>query len=178
VSARKLWDENLVRYVYLPRLRDRNVYISAIQEGAATADFFGYALGLEGGKYVGLSFGQRPATVLLDDAAPLVRKDIAAAAKPPPAPIIDPPPPPPPPPTDKVMRRFYGRVKLNELKVSSGAGQVAEEVIRHLTGLVDSDVEVRLEVRAKATAIPEGTVRTVSENARTLKFETFEFEED
>jgi hypothetical protein len=77
------------------------------------------------------------------------------------------------------MRRFYGRVRLNELKVSSGAGQVADEVIRHLAGLADSDVEVTLEIRASTPeGMPEGVVRTVSENAKTLKFETFEFEED
>lgn len=48
------------------------------------------------------------------------------------------------------MRRFYGSVRLNELKVSSGAGQVADEVVKHLAGLVDVDVERVLEIRAKA----------------------------
>ena len=77
------------------------------------------------------------------------------------------------------MKRFHGSVKLNELKVSSGAGQVAEEVIRHLTGLVGSKVEIFLEINAESEeAIPESVIRTVSENASTLKFQSFEFEED
>ena len=77
------------------------------------------------------------------------------------------------------MRRFYGSVKLNELKVYSGASKVADEVISHLTGLIDSDVEVILEIRAKAPdGIPDAVVRTVGENAQTLKFQAFEFEEE
>ncbi|KAA0220438.1 hypothetical protein EDM76_13985 [bacterium] len=77
------------------------------------------------------------------------------------------------------MRRFYGSVKLNQLKVSSSAGQIADEVVKHLAGLVDSEVEVVLEVRAKAPGgIPDSVVRTVSENAKTLKFQSFEFEEE
>ncbi len=77
------------------------------------------------------------------------------------------------------MRRFYGSVKLNELRVSSGARQVAEEVIKHLASLVDADVEVILEIRAKAPeGIPDAVVRAVSENATTLTFQTWEFEEE
>lgn len=194
ISVKKLWEENLTRYVYFPRLRDRDVFMKAVQEGAASRDFFGYAVGVEGGKYVGLSFGRRPQTVLLDGAAVIVRKDIAEAAMP----AVQPGPatangpttePGPgadagaggatPPPTTKVMRRFYGSVKLNHLKVSSSAGQVADEVVKHLTGLVDAEVEVVLEVRARAPGgIPETVVRIVGENARTLKFQSFEFEED
>jgi uncharacterized protein len=167
ISAKKLWDENLTRYVYFPRLKDREVFTKAVQDGATTRDFFGYALGFENGKYVGLSFGQRPASVLLDDSALIVRKEVAEAAAPAQIPGPQPgsgggggqpgpgptPGPGPQPPKAKVMRRFYGSVRLSELKVSSGAGQVAEEVIRHLAGLVDSEVEVVLEIRAKA---PEG----------------------
>ncbi|GMV85077.1 MAG: hypothetical protein AMXMBFR80_09340 [Dehalococcoidia bacterium] len=194
VSAKKLWEDNLSRYVYFPRLRDREVFVKAVQDGAASRDFFGYALGFDGTKYSGLSFGQRPMTVMLDDAAIIVRKEVAAAAVPatapgaPPSPDSGPgsePGPQPGPglgpkaPTTKVMRRFYGSVKLNELKVSSGAGQVADEVVKHLAGLVDADVEVILEIRAKAPGgIPDSVMRTVSENAKTLKFQAFEFEEE
>ncbi len=189
ISVKKLWEENLTRYLYLPRLRDREVFTKAVQEGATSRDFFGYALGYEDGKYVGLSFGQRPASILLDERAVIVRKDVAEAATPTTTsePAADPAPPlgtdalpdQQPPRAKETMRRFYGSVKLNELRVSSSTGQVADEVISHLTGLIDSDVEVILEIRAKAPeGIPDAVVRTVSENATTLKFQTFEFEED
>lgn len=197
ISVKKLWEENLTRYVYFPRLRDRDVFMKAVQEGAASRDFFGYAVGQDGGKYVGLSFGQRPQTILVDDAALIVRKDVAEAAAPKTKPNDatgddggkgpgdgqngqeDDEGKPPPTPNAKVMRRFYGSVKLNQLKVSSSAGQIADEVVKHLAGLVDSEVEVVLEVRARAPGgIPDSVVRTVSENAKTLKFQSFEFEEE
>ncbi|MBI5949977.1 MAG: ATP-binding protein [Chloroflexi bacterium] len=187
ISVKKLWEENLTRYVYFPRLRDRDVFMKAVQEGATTRDFFGYAVGLDYGKYVGLSFGQRPASILLDDASLIVRKEVAETTEPARVPGATSipgkggpePTPEPVPPRARVMRRFYGSVKLNELKVSSGAGQVADEVVKHLAGLVDADVEVVLEIHAKAPeGFPDAVIRTVSENAKTLKFQTFEFEEE
>ena len=81
--------------------------------------------------------------------------------------------------TVAVPRRFYGTIKLNPQRLSSAAGQVGEEVLQHLAGLVDSDVEVTLEVIVKVKdGIPERVVRVVSENAATLKFDHFEFEEE
>ncbi len=54
---------------------------------------------------------------------------------------------------------------------------MAEEVIQHLTGLVGSDVKVMLDVSASIPdGVPENVVRTVTENARTLKFEQLGFE--
>ena len=47
-----------------------------------------------------------------------------------------------------------------------------------MTKLVDAEVEITLEIQAK---LPDGasdkTVRDVTENCRTLKFESFGFEE-
>jgi len=74
-------------------------------------------------------------------------------------------------------KRFYGTIKLNPQRLATAAGQVGEEVLQHLTGLVDSRVEVTLEITVKvAEGIPDRVVRTVSENANTLKFEHFDFE--
>jgi len=168
--------------------------MKAIQDGAESRDFFGYAIGQDSGRYLGLNFGQRPPSVLLDDSTLIVRKEVADAASPVPSSEPGTPPtrtpggpkqpttPEPgasPPPAPTVMSRFYGSVRLNELKVTSGAGRIAEEVVKHLAGLVGADVEVVLEIRATVRGgIPDSVVRTVSENARTLKFQAFEFEEE
>lgn len=81
--------------------------------------------------------------------------------------------------TVAVPHRFYGTIKLNPQRLSSAAGQVGEEILQHLAGLVDSDVEVTLEVTVKVKdGIPERVVRVVSENAATLKFDHFEFEDE
>jgi predicted AAA+ superfamily ATPase len=85
-----------------------------------------------------------------------------------------------PPSSEKpVYRRFYGSVKLNSLRVGRDAARIADEVIQHLTKLVDANVEVTLEIQAH---LPDGasdkTVRDVTENCRTLRFDSFGFEEE
>jgi hypothetical protein len=56
---------------------------------------------------------------------------------------------------------------------------VAEEVIAHLVGQAGADVTVRLEIAAD---LPKGAsdqvVRTVTENSKTLKFDSHGFEKD
>ena len=82
-------------------------------------------------------------------------------------------------PVTPVYRRFYGSVKLDSLRVGRDAGRIADEVIQHLTKLVGAEVEVTLEIQAR---LPDGasdkTVRDVTENCRTLRFDSFDFEEE
>ncbi|WP_367343660.1 Swt1 family HEPN domain-containing protein [Methanomethylovorans sp.] len=76
-------------------------------------------------------------------------------------------------------KRFHGSVTLNPLRISSEAGRISEEVIAHLTGLVGSNVTVTLEIEAEVpSGVPENVVRTVTENSRTLKFESQGFERE
>jgi hypothetical protein len=64
------------------------------------------------------------------------------------------------------------------VRISRDAAKVADEVVQHLTGLEDSDVTIRMEITAQAPAgVPDNVLRTVTENCRTLKFNTAEFEE-
>lgn len=84
----------------------------------------------------------------------------------------------PPEPAKPVYRRFHGSVQLDSLRAGRDASRIADEVIQHLTKLVGAEVEITLEIQAK---LPDGasdkTVRDVTENCRTLKFESFGFEE-
>lgn len=76
------------------------------------------------------------------------------------------------------MRRFYGTAELDETRVGRDAGQIAEAVIQHLTSLMGAHVTVTLEIHADLPdGAPDHIVRTVSENAYTLKFKDFGFEE-
>ena len=78
------------------------------------------------------------------------------------------------PPT---LKRYHGSVSLDPTRVGSDAGRIAEEVIAHLAGLLDANVEVTLEIEAMIpTGVPENVVRIVTENSRTLKFKSHEFE--
>ena len=63
--------------------------------------------------------------------------------------------------------------------MGSSAGVIGDELLNVLTGLVGSNLEVVLEVRASVpNGIPENIERAVSENARRLKFRPFEFKEE
>lgn len=49
--------------------------------------------------------------------------------------------------------------------------------MQHLSGLVGANVEIRLEIQAQIpSGAPEDVVRTVTENAKTLKFDQHGFE--
>ncbi|MDI9379266.1 Swt1 family HEPN domain-containing protein [Syntrophorhabdus aromaticivorans] len=84
--------------------------------------------------------------------------------------------PPPPAPT---YRRFHGSVQLDSLRVGRDASRIADEVIQHLSKYIGANVEVTLEIRAE---MPDGatekTIRDVTENCRTLRFDSFGFEEE
>ncbi len=78
-----------------------------------------------------------------------------------------------------VLRRFHGSVELNPKRVSTHAGEIANEVITHLSGLVGAKVTITLDIEAYIEdGAPEHVVRTVTENAKTLKFKVQGFEGD
>ena len=73
--------------------------------------------------------------------------------------------------------RFYGSVELDSTRVGRDAGQIATELIAHLTGLLGAKVKVTLEIEAEVPdGVPDTVVRTVTENGRTLKFTSQGFE--
>ena len=57
-------------------------------------------------------------------------------------------------------------------------GLIVEEVIERLTSQIGCEVEITLEINAnRSEGFDESTIRTISENSRTLKFEHYGFEE-
>ena len=80
-----------------------------------------------------------------------------------------------PEPTPKKITRFHGTVAIDPLR----AGTIAREVIKHLSGLVSVKVQLTMEIQAEVLeGIPEERQRIVNENCRTLKFQSFRFEEE
>ena len=56
---------------------------------------------------------------------------------------------------------------------------IMEEVVERPTSQIGCEVEITVEINAnRPEGFDEGTVRTISENSRTLKFEHFGFEEE
>ena len=59
----------------------------------------------------------------------------------------------------------------------AGVEFVQADVFDHLAALVDATVEVKLEISAEVpSGVPEDVARTVTENAKTLKFDQHGFE--
>jgi hypothetical protein len=85
----------------------------------------------------------------------------------------------PAPDAPRRPRRFHGTVRLDPTRVGRDAGRIAEEVIAHLAGQPGAEVSVTLEIEVKLPGgASEQTVRTVTENSRTLKFTSHGFETD
>jgi len=81
----------------------------------------------------------------------------------------------PPPPQPK---RFYGSIKLNPLRSQRDMEQVTKEVLEHLMSLADAEVEITLDIQVRSQeGISDTVIRTVTENCRTLKFDSQGFEQ-
>jgi predicted AAA+ superfamily ATPase len=74
VGAMAFWEDTL-RYLYLPRLKNRDSLGQAIRTGASSTDFFGTAYGQDGDKYTGFHVGE--GNVQLDDTLLLIEPNAA-----------------------------------------------------------------------------------------------------
>jgi predicted AAA+ superfamily ATPase len=61
VPALEVWQKTC-QYLYMPRLKDSNVFATTVAEGAASRDFFGLAQGKRDGKFQAFTFGTRTVT--------------------------------------------------------------------------------------------------------------------
>lgn len=83
------------------------------------------------------------------------------------------------PPAKARPRRYHGSVELDPQRAGRDAGKIAEEVLAHLVGLPGATVRVTLEIEVDIPGgAPDGVVRTVLENGRTLKFRDSGFESE
>lgn len=188
--------EDFGRYLYLPRLRDSGVLLNAIRSGLSLLtwekDSYAYADSFdeEAGRYRGLR-QNAIISITQDDGGLLVKPEAARLQidreTKPEAPTETKNGPgekaaeQPPNPTailsddaeQKRPKRYHGTVKLDSARVGRDAGRIADEIISHLVGLVGSNVSVTLEIEAELpSGAPDHVVRTVTENGRTLKFQS------
>lgn len=75
VSALKAWQDSC-HYLFLPRLINDQVFKNAMNAGVASADYFGYASGKEGDKYLGFVFDTN-GFVSLDSESLLIERKTA-----------------------------------------------------------------------------------------------------
>ena len=195
LNLKKLW-EYFATYLYLPRLKDSQVLIRAVQEGVESTtwgEHFAYSEGYDEEKkrYLGLKGGQLT-SVMMDSQSLIVKPEAAkrqldAERE---EPIIDikgkpeekePGEKEPEKEEEKPaqLRRFHGSVKLDATRLGRDAGKIAEEIVQHLSAMVGANVEVSLEISAQIPdGAPDHVVRTVTENCSTLHFMTYGFEKE
>jgi predicted AAA+ superfamily ATPase len=193
--------EDFARYLYLPRLRDTGVLTEAFRSGLGlltwAQDSFAYAESFDetAGRYRGLQAGRH---VWIADDSPIgllvkpepAQRQLAAET---PAPGGTTPQPGgttshlpggagedvEPPAPAAAPKRFHGSASLDPKRVGRDAGRIADEVVAHLSCIVGSQVKVTLEIGAEIpTGAPDHVVRTVTENCRTLKFDSHGFEKE
>lgn len=207
VSAGQVW-EHMARYVYLQRLRDRDVLSAAIATGPTQLLWETEAFALAESydtvtnRYLGLVIGGNEggtappvvATTLLvkptaaleqwKAEAAMVRGQSEMAAS------VQEGNHENQVPSVAVMRkapgavtalsahRFHGTAVVDPQRLNRDVNGLTSEIVQHLTGLVDAEVEITVEIHATSRAgFTDEVVRTVSENARTLKLSSYGFEE-
>lgn len=194
--------EDYARYPYLPRLADPQILTKSIQDGLSLitweSDAFAFADSYDEdtGRYRGLRIGGAQFSLTSDFAGLLVKPDVALRQieqEKKPAESGEPVPPSDTQgtsdrpavdfrPTEEKPRaaqprRYHGVVELDPDRVGRDASRIADEVISHLSTLTNARVQVTLEIQAEIpTGAPDGVVRTVTENGRTLKFTSQGFE--
>ena len=193
------------RYPYLTRLRDRSVLEQAVAsvvsellwetEGFAVADAYDEAAG----RYLGLVAYNHGSSGTLTDETLIVEPEVAAAQLDadaqardavveassdedrsrtgPTTPMI--PDAPEDATGEKLLDvRFFGAATLDPERYARDFNKVVQEVLQHLTAVAGTQLEVSVEVTATNPAgFPQDKVRIVTENARTLKFDQFGFED-
>jgi uncharacterized protein len=202
VGAVAFWEDSL-RYLYLPRLKSREVLAAVVRTGAASKDFFGTAYGHTDGKFDGFQFGD--GDISFNDTLLLIEPEAATqyaieqkkliVALPPesekPAFILSDSNKGSKPveygkastgtgPTvvpQLKAKSFHGSVEVSPSLAKSKLNTIAEEIINLLNSDPNADVRITLEIAAD---FPEGASDTikrgVSENANSLGFKVKDWE--
>lgn len=198
--------EYFAQYTYLPRLATSGILVKAVEEGVGLmtwqAETFAYAdgwdevnrryLGLRAGQNVTVSLGKNCLVVKPDVAQKQILSDTETPSQHPPGSGVpgttavtgseassSPAGDGEVPVTPALPTRFHGSVELDATRIGRDASQIATEVVQHVAGLLGADVQVTLEIQAIIPGgAPDNTVRTVTENCRTLKFKSFGFERE
>jgi predicted AAA+ superfamily ATPase len=198
-GAMAFWEDTL-RYLYLPRLKDRDVLEKAIRTGAASRDFFGTAYGLHGRKFDGFQLGSD--SVQFDDTLLLIEPDVAKQyeanqAKPPgtgteagkgdsaaPATAATADGTGATPdgsvgtaPGASRPRSFHGTVEVAPATAKMRLVQIADEIVAVLGSDPNASVKVVVEISADFPDGAKDTIkRAVNENARSLGLKSADWE--
>ncbi|MCE5191881.1 MAG: DUF499 domain-containing protein, partial [Actinomycetia bacterium] len=204
INIRELW-HLFAQYLYLPRLKDINVLLAAVQDGVSSLNWrsetFGYAEAFDEktGTYRGVHAGE---AVSVMASGYILKPSLAEALT---AKIAqegaglevgaeqtllwapegtrpydgETAPTGPAGTAADLPKRFHGTVELDPLAPAGEVGKIAQEVLAHLSALPGARLRVELDIQADVPGgVPDHVQRTVSENAAVLKFREYGFEKE
>lgn len=189
--------EDTLRYLYMPRFKNREVLSQAIRSGATSRDFFATAYGQSGEKFEGFQFGS--GDIVFDDTLLLIEPETAKAYEEAnrPASIPETPMAPTSPmtgggtaPVPKVQepqpgvapvtakpRSFHASVDVPPATAKMRLVQLADEIVSVLSSDPNASVRLVVEISAEYPQGASDTVkRAVSENARSLGLKNADWE--
>ncbi len=203
VGALKVW-RDCCHFLYLPRIINEALFKDTICLGLESEDFFGYAAGREGSRYLGFVFGGS-AAIVLDENDLLIERETAAAYKSHRQTegvdisetgnevrndsLMD-----KPQAADhsagigsegnisstlsiQKKKRFYATVDLDPIKAKMDFATITDEILEHFTARTGVEVTVSVEIRAETEeGFDESIQRTIKENCNVLRFRNTEFE--
>lgn len=202
VGAVAFWEDSL-RYLYLPRLKSREVLSAVVRTGAGSKDFFGTAYGHTDGKYDGFQFGD--GDISFNDTLLLIEPETATQYAIEQKKLIV----ALPPESEKTAitlsestgaaktveygkastgtgstvvpqvkaKSFHGSVEVSPALAKSKLNTIAEEIIKLLNSDPNADVRITLEIAADFPQGASDTIkRGVSENANSLGFKVKDWE--
>jgi hypothetical protein len=83
------------------------------------------------------------------------------------------------PPSRLLPLRFYGRITLEPVRLLRDVNNITDAIVQQLGRASNAQVSVTVEIEATSTdGFDDDIRRTVTENARTLRFDTHEFESE
>jgi hypothetical protein len=196
ISVGELW-KLFARYPYMTRLRDRAVLDDGVVQQQSFAwehDGFALAEGYESGRFRGLIVPPANSSIAVTDNTLVVKPALAMQQHEQETPghrheepgsedaggddvkegaetkRVDIQP-------QSLTTRFVGSKALKAERYGHDFKKIADEVIAHLAAIPGVELEIRVEIDAHAPdGLDESRVRTIRENAASLKFQTAEFE--
>ncbi|MGO9473476.1 MAG: ATP-binding protein [Rhodomicrobium sp.] len=185
--------EDTLRYLYMPRLKSRDILSQAIRAGTQSQDFFATAYGQNGDKFEGFQFGQ--SDIVFDESLLLIDPQTAHAYQK----AHRPPPQSTEPGTkdaDQPVSRFqpaqtdpasapgatrftsfHGTLDVPAITAKMRLVQMSEEIVAVLCSEPTASVRLTVEISAEfSDGVSDAVKRAVSENARSLGFKAADWE--
>lgn len=194
VRIKTLW-EDLAKYLYLPRIKDVDVFLRTIEQGISSKEYFAYAADKNGDQYVDFKFGTNTG-IFYDESGILISVDaansyqeqldkklvgngVSAGDDNTPSGVSTPKQGAKGSSTatdTPKSHRFFGQKELDTRRGGMECAQIIENIIAHLEK--ESNVKITIDIEAESpNGFSEAVVRTVKENSNQLGLKNYNFEE-